>query len=196
MWGTGQKSMTRVARAGRDTSGADELARSVVLRIAKDEIPQFSSVARSFHAASGRQVRRAARRNEPLGIGTDGVTTMLSLAVMYVVSKLADSVLQRCADAAATTLTGRVRGWLGRLFRRGRPSPAEEAAWVPSPEELATVRAIAGRRARRLGLTEEQSDLIADGIVAELVTRAATSQAPEAADRTAGGADERGVGQN
>lgn len=183
--------MTSVARAGRDTSGVDKLARGVVQRIAPDEIPQFLSVARTFHAASGRQVRRAARRNEPLGIGADGVTTMLSLAVLYIVSKLADSVLQRCADVTATSLTGRIGGWLGRVVRRGRPSPEGEAEWVPGPEQLATIRAVAGRKARRLGLNAEQAELVADGIVAELATRTATASTNPARTADEGG-DERG----
>lgn len=179
--------MTSVARAMRDTSGVDELARGVVQRIAPDEIPQFLSVARSFHAASGRQVRRAARRNEPLGIGADGVTTMLSLAVLYIVSKLADSVLAE----AATSLTGRMRGWLGRVVRRGRPSLEGEAEWVPGPEQLATIRVVAGRKARRLGLTAEQAELVADGIVAELATRTASAGTNLARTADEGG-DERG----
>ncbi|GHE11045.1 hypothetical protein [Streptomyces alanosinicus] len=187
--------MTLVTRAGRDTSGVDELARGVVQRIAPDEMPQFVAVARSFHAASRSQVRRAARRNEPLGIGADGVTTMLTLAVLYVTSKLADSVLQRFADQTATTLIGRMRGWTRRVVRGGRPSGegATAAEWIPGSEQLATIRAVADRKARRLGLTAEQAELVADGIVAELATRRGTAITADADGGTAAVRDdERG----
>ncbi|WP_204116677.1 hypothetical protein [Streptomyces sp. CS014] len=131
------------------------------------------------------------RRNEPLGIGADGVTTMLTLAVLYVVSKLADSILQRYADEAATSLTGRMRGWLGRVVRRGRSSPEGEAEWTLDPEQLATIRAVADGKARKLGLTAEQAELVADGIVAELATRTAIAGTAPARPVDEGG-DERG----
>ncbi|WP_371626033.1 hypothetical protein OG245_27135 [Streptomyces sp. NBC_01116] len=166
----------------------DELARGVVQRIAPHEISRFPSVARTFHAASGRQVRRAARRNEPLGIGADGVTTMLSLAVLYIVAKLADSVLEE----AATSLAGRMRAWAGRVFRRGSPSLEGEAEWMPGPEQLATIRVVAGSEARRLGLTAEQAELVAAGIVAELATRTAATGTNPARAADDDGGDERG----
>ncbi|WP_179167215.1 hypothetical protein [Streptomyces sp. 13-12-16] len=120
---------------------------------------------------------------------------MLSLAVLYVISKLADSVLQQCADQTATSLIGRIRGWIGRVVRRGRPSGEEgaEAEWVPEPEQLAMICAVAGRKARRLGLTAEQAELVADGIVAELATRtAAASTADTDGSTAAEGGDDRG----
>jgi hypothetical protein len=120
---------------------------------------------------------------------------MLTLAVLYVTSKLADSVLQQFADKTATTLIGRIHRWIRRVVPGGRPSGegGTAAEWVPGPEQLATIRAVAGRKARRLGLTAEQAESVADGIVAELATRRGTASTADADGGTAAvRGDERG----
>lgn len=144
---------------------ADELARAVTAQIAPDELPQFDLVAQAFHCASRRQRWRAAHRNEPLGIGADGVVALLSVPTLYVASKVADTLAQEAANDAATWLTK----LLNKVFRRRASSPE---AWRPGPAELAVIRRVAVKRARRLGLTDEQVDIIADGIVADLALRA------------------------
>jgi hypothetical protein len=148
-----------------DSIFADELARAVIARIAPDELPQFTLVAQTFHRASRRQRWRAARRNEPLGIGADGVVALLSVPTLYVSVKLADKLAQEAANEAATWLTKLVN----RVFRRRVSSPR---TWRPEHAELVAIREVAAKRARQLGLTDEQVDIIADGIVAELAIRA------------------------
>jgi hypothetical protein len=147
-----------------DSIFADELARAVIARIAPDELPQFALVAQAFHHATRRQRWRAARRNEPLGIGADGVVALLSVPTLYVASRLADALAKSVATDTATWLTKLVK----RIFRR-RASPPR--IWRPEPGELVVIREVAAKRARKLGLTDEQVDIIADGIVAELMLR-------------------------
>lgn len=148
-----------------DTIFADELAHAVIARIAPAELPQFELVAQAFHRASRRQRRRAARRNEPLGIGADGMVALLSVPTLYVASRLADALAKNVANGTATWLTKMIN----KVFRR-RASPPK--TWRPEPGELIVIREVAAKRARRLGLTDEQVDIIADGIVAELMLRA------------------------
>ncbi len=147
------------------TEYAHQVARQVIARLAPDELPQFASTVRVFDAASWRQRRRAARRNEALGIGVDGVLSMLTIPVLYLLHKIMELLADHYAEVAARTVTARVAFWVRRILRRPNPLPAR---WNPTREQLATIRTVALRKARVLGLTAAQAELVTDAIVAEL----------------------------
>lgn len=147
------------------TEYVNRVARNVIVMIAPDELPQFDSTARAFNAASWRQRRRAARRNEALGIGVDGLLGMLTIAVLYVLSRILEKIADHYSEKAADTVRLRIRRWLRRILRRPRQMPAP---WNPTREQLAVIRTTAVREARAFGLTAAQADMVTDRIIAEL----------------------------
>lgn len=143
----------------------DDLARRVVARVAPDELPQFESTVRAFNAASWRQRRRAARRNEALGVGVDGVVAMLTIAILYILGKIVDKLADRSAEQAAKTITSRLGGLVRRILRRPKPVAAR---WNPTREQFVEIRRLVLRTGRSLGLAEAQIKLLTNEIIAEL----------------------------
>ncbi|MFI2661854.1 hypothetical protein [Micromonospora carbonacea] len=147
------------------TEYAHQVARRVIVRLAPDELPQFASTVRAFDAASWRQRRRASRRNEALGIGVDGVLSMLTISVLYLLHKIMELLADHYAEVTARTVTDRVALWVRRILRCPSPVPAR---WRPTGEQLATIRTVALREARVLGLTAAQAELVTNAIITEL----------------------------
>lgn len=99
------------------------VARDVIRNLAPEEIQQFDSIAEEFGGVSWRQRRRAALKNEPLGIGVGGTIAILSVPVLYLLTKIMEKMADHYSQQAADTATSRIDRWFRRLFRRPEPVP-------------------------------------------------------------------------
>ncbi|WP_214402735.1 hypothetical protein [Pseudonocardia lacus] len=153
------------SRAEQALSG--ELARHVVDRLAPDEMAVFDPVAQEYFA-DPQAVLSPARRAEAVGFGLDlALLTPYALAVAgSVVTWLVTTVSTAAREESEALVTSWVRG----LFRRTR---APEPAAVPplTGEQAETVRRIAVRQARAVGLPDQQAALVADAIVGAIRVR-------------------------
>lgn len=143
------------------------LARGVVGHAAPDELPQFEVTAGAFFAASRRRVRRAARRDEPLGFGLDSLNVLISTAALSVTVEVLNHLAEHYVDKAVSKAGHKVRAMLGKRWDRKSNVPAEPLP-VLNQEQLSEVHALAYRKATALQVPAEQAMLIADGIVAGL----------------------------
>jgi hypothetical protein len=147
-----------------------ELARSGVSRAAPDELPQFDVTAQAFLAAPAR-ARRGSRRDDPLGLGLDSVDVLLSTAALTVTLEVLKHLAEHYSDKLVSKLGQRI---CATLRRRGTRRSGEPALPLPQldPQQLSELHALAHRKALALQIPDDKAALVADGIIAELATRA------------------------
>ncbi|MBO3681644.1 hypothetical protein AB0M05_38715 [Streptomyces violaceusniger] len=136
-----------------------DLGRRVVARLAPDELPLFDQT----WQAVGERPRRRVSRQEPLGFGLPGADEVLVTAVASGVVTAVVSDLGKDLGSWSARLLGRLR-----LRRRVRavPSPLP----VLPPRRLRQIRAIAFRKARKLGMPVADANALADALISELTT--------------------------
>ena len=138
---------------------AIELGRRLVSKIAPGEMPLFDQ---TWQALGRHPGRRSRRREEPLGIG-------LPEAGQVIVTAVASGV----ALEVVKDLTKDFGSWSVRMLARFRRRPAKV---LPDPlpplpgTRLREIRAIAYRRARKLGMREANAIALADAVISELST--------------------------
>jgi len=148
------------APPGRSTT-IDDVARSVVARVAPDETAAYQSV-RDEYFARGRAERAA---DNPLGFGdiVIGVVTGIVLTVLH------DLTVESLTAAARPSWQ---RAWrrvaqVLRIQQRPKVEPGT-AVRALSPQEIPAVIASVNEHALQAGLQPEQAERLVQAIVAEL----------------------------
>ncbi|GAA1962361.1 hypothetical protein [Amycolatopsis minnesotensis] len=145
-----------VAAGGLDA----RLGRRIVSELAPDEMPLFDQ---TWQVLGRHPRRRGRRREEPLGFGLPAagevvITAIASGVVLAVLKDLSKDF---------GSWSGRV---LARLFRRKAKALPDPPPRLPEPR-LREIRAIAYQKARKLGMSKEKADALADALISELAIR-------------------------
>lgn len=147
----------------QDPRTVTRLAREAVRRAAPDELPQFAVTAEAFLASPDR-VRRAAGRDEPLGLGLESVAVLTTTAALSVTVEVLKHLAQHYSDRLMTRIGRRLSALLGRR------SSSRKAVALPTldKQQLSRLHALAVSKAMARQVPAEQATLIADGIIAGL----------------------------
>ncbi|MFF2852963.1 hypothetical protein ACFVT5_42775 [Streptomyces sp. NPDC058001] len=153
-----------------------DFARRVVARIAPDELPAFSLLARS-------RTRATKLRDTPLGSGLDEITGAVTPVVMLVsggaLTALAAGTTEEIKNRSMH-LTERLLDRLPCSLRRRELENVEVPVEALSTEQLTAVRASVRAKAQGLGMREDQAEVLADAVVGELaLLRPGEGQEPE-----------------
>ncbi|MFJ9868967.1 hypothetical protein [Streptomyces sp. NPDC101165] len=156
-----------------------EVARDVIEEIARDEVPMFSAISRTYFADPRRAVSRKGSRRSPLGFGSEAVDLILTPVVLAATAKavecLADMFLKHTTGEGTTAA-------LRRMFRVGRRSPGEPAPNAAAAgtsseaeavavavelrqEDIERLRHVVESTLHDCGAAPETSRLIADAII-------------------------------
>ncbi|MCP3013878.1 hypothetical protein NGM33_11115 [Nocardiopsis dassonvillei] len=148
------------APTGRSVT-IDDVARSVVARVAPDEITAYPRVRDEYFARG----RANLAEDNPLGFGeiVIGVVTGVVLTVLH-------DLTVESLTAVARPWWERAWQWAGRVLRLRRRPKVESSAVVRalSPQEVPAVIASVNDHAVQAGLPPEQAERLAQAIIAEL----------------------------
>lgn len=149
-----------MSRRPVDVDRTAALARTVVARLAPEELPAFDVLAAPY--LTGVDTSTDGGRLE-FGV-LDAVATVTP--VVTLVCATVTGALLRGAEGELEQLGGRAtHGLFGALRRRPAPPPSAEF----SREQLARVRGVASARATALGVEPALAAAIADAVVGALV---------------------------
>ncbi|TDC40870.1 hypothetical protein [Micromonospora sp. KC213] len=151
-----------MSRRPADLERTAALARTVVARIAPEELPAFDVLAAPYLTGADASIDGGR-----LGFGVlEAVATVTP--VVTLVSASVTAALLRGAEGELEQLGGRAtRGLFAALRRRREPAPPEPVGF--SREQLARVREVALARAEALGVAPPQAATIADAVVGALL---------------------------
>jgi hypothetical protein len=147
---------------------AEQVARSVVRRVAPEEEEIFDLVAVAYRRDPHR-LARGASRDEMLGFGVDATVALLTPIVLGAATEVVRYLAMETAGAIE------VRSRLQRIFRR---RDARRAAVTGKPVTVAVidpatrtaVREIVLEKCRQAGVEPDRAELVADAVVGVLST--------------------------
>ncbi|MEV7189341.1 hypothetical protein [Kitasatospora sp. NPDC093102] len=150
----------------------DAIVTAVIARLAPAELPLAESLHGLDPATALERLSSRPTRGEPLGFGLEEIGVLLTPAVWIAV----DESVRRVVDAVAERTS---RSGLARrgLFRRRTPVPITVPALAQ--EQLASVEQCVLEATRQTGLTPEQAERIADGVVRRLALLPHAAEGPE-----------------
>ncbi|MER7459351.1 hypothetical protein [Micromonospora sp. NPDC126480] len=138
------------------------LARTVVARLAPEELPAFDLLAQPYLTGTD-----TSAEGDRLGFGVVEAVTTVTPVVTLVCAGVVGALL-RGAEGELEQLGGRAtRGLFGALRRRPAVTAPPRVEWTR--EQLAEVRSVAAGRAAALGVEPELASAIADAVVGALL---------------------------
>jgi hypothetical protein len=145
---------------------AEQVARSVVGRVAPEEEEIFDLVAAAYRRDPQR-LARGASRDEMLGFGVDATVALLTPIVLGAATEVVRYLAMETAGAIE------VRSRLQRIFRRRdarRDAVAEKPIAVAAinPATRTAVREIVLEKCRQAGVEPDRAELVADAVVGVL----------------------------
>jgi hypothetical protein len=163
--------MNVAVAAEGDRELVTELAQLALEQVAPEELLLFDELAAEYFEDPERAV--AGRREEAVGFGLDLalMTPYLLATVTAVVQFLVKTVAETVGEDARPVVVRLVR----RLYRKPEPAgpaPSEPGPGAPAPAvdvvERRRIHEVAVTNALKLGLSQEQADLLAASIVGSL----------------------------
>lgn len=150
-----------------DTRAVDLLARQVVAEVAPAELPVFSATAKRYHEDPEAALTAKAKADETLGFGAESVVILLAPFALELAKRVLSKLSEKVGDEVGDSLASRVLGWFGRDDSKDDKDVAALTA-----DQLALVAQTARSEAAELSLPPDQSERLADAVVAALATRA------------------------
>jgi hypothetical protein len=170
--------------AGSERATVEALARQVVAEVSPAELPLFRATADRYFADPDGTLAVRGRTDEPLGFGAETVVALVGPFALDLVRRVVGRLVDRLGDAVADALAERVlrKSGSGGVAPTGASAatPAETSGSSGSaasgldpldPAQLALVRQVADEEARRLELSPDQAQRLADALVASIATR-------------------------
>jgi hypothetical protein len=170
--------------AESERATVEALARRVVAEVSPAELPLFRATADRYFADPEGTLAVRGRTDEPLGFGAETVVALVGPFALDLVRRVVGRLVDRLGDAVADALAERVlrKSGPGGVAPTGAPAatPAETSGSSGSaasgldpldPAQLALVRQVADEEARRLELSPDRAQRLADALVASIATR-------------------------
>jgi hypothetical protein len=172
--------------AGSERATVEALARQVVAEVSPAELPLFRATADRYFADPDGTLAVRGRTDEPLGFGAETVVALVGPFALDLVRRVLGRLVDRLGEAVADALAERVlrKSGSGEASTGGSAAaPAATSASSASagdpqsdrdpldPAQLALVRQVAQEEARRLELSPDRAQRLADALVASIATR-------------------------
>jgi hypothetical protein len=151
-----------------------ELGRAVVREVAPQELPLYRANSAAYVKNPTAALRGATSGDQMLGFGAGIEVTLLTPVVLAVLSEVVKFLATEVLQASKRQGSGIIDEQVKRLFKQFRSAdPATGGPTTPPPlstAQLARVRTVAFDTARRLQLSADQAQLLADSTVGGLAS--------------------------
>lgn len=149
-------------------AAVEALARTVVSQVSPAELPLFSATAARYRNDPAGTVNAKRTGDAALGFGAEAAVVLVTPFVLDLVARMLRRIGDKLGDNAADGIASRISRW----FSRKPDGAAKESEPEPlTPEQLALIAETTRAEAAELALAPEESERLADAIVATLATR-------------------------
>jgi len=147
----------------------EALARQAVSDVSPAELPLFSASAARYRKDPGEALRSGGSGDRALGFGVEASLVLVTPFALELVKRMFTRLAEKLGDSAADSLAGRITRWFSG--REDEPEESHEPAAL-SADQLRLVSDVTRVEAASLQMPAEQSERLADAVIAALATRA------------------------
>ena len=145
----------------------EALARRTVADVSPAELPLFTATAARYRADPAAVLTPRRTGTDTLGFGVETAVVLVTPFALDLVKRMFDRLGEKLGSAAADSLAGRITSWLS-----GKPKRPEDPGPEPlTADQLALVAETTRAEAAALTLPPDESERLADAVVAALATR-------------------------
>ncbi|MDH3959575.1 MAG: hypothetical protein OEU98_08910 [Actinomycetota bacterium] len=145
------------------------LAREVVSDVSPAELPLFAATVTRYRSDPAETLRSGGASDRALGFGVETAVVLVTPFALELVKRMFARLADRLGDSAADSLAGRIRGWFSD--REDQPEESDEPAAL-SADQLRMVAEVTRTEAASLQMPAEESERLADAVIATLATHA------------------------
>jgi hypothetical protein len=156
-----------MATSVRDEA-VETLARQAVAAVSPAELPLFSASVTRYRADPQAALRGGQAGDRALGFGVEAAVVLVTPFALDLVKRMLTRLAEKLGDSAADSVAGRIVRW----FSGDGDEGGQDRVELLTPEQLAAVAEATRTEAASLALPADQSERLADAVVAALATRA------------------------
>lgn len=149
-------------------AAVEALARQVVSQVSPAELPLFSATAARYRTDPAGTVNPKRSGDAALGFGAEAAVVLVTPFVLDLLTRTLRRIGEKLGESAADGIAGRITRWFARKPEEASREPEPEPL---TPEQLALIAETTRAEAAGLALAPEDSERLADAIVATLATR-------------------------
>jgi len=143
-----------------------DLARDLVAQAAPHELPLFAATSAAYLAHPGDAA--GGDGDQALGFGVEAAAAFLTPAALVVARQVIDALRAALGRSAERIADDTADGLLDRILHRGGDRDAAAAPAALSRDQLVAVRDAAIAKAKALGLSAKQADMLGDALAGKL----------------------------
>jgi hypothetical protein len=145
----------------------EALARRAVTDVSPAELPLFSASAARYRADPDAALRAGGAGDRALGFGVETAVVLVTPFALDLVKRMFTRLAEKLGDSAADSLAGRIARWFGA--KPDEPAEPEGPAAL-SADQLRLVADVTRSEAASLAMPADQSERLADAVIAALAT--------------------------
>jgi hypothetical protein len=145
-----------------------EVARDIVADIAPHELPIFPAVSSAYLADPAGALRRRRSAESALGFGTEALSALATIPVLYILSELLKGLAEAATKAVADSLAKEATAVVKAAFKRFREPGQRPVAPALAEAQLAAIRGKIVSAGRDLQLPADQVEILVKAITAQL----------------------------
>jgi hypothetical protein len=145
-----------------------EVARDLVSQIAPQELPLFSAASAAYYENPEAALKNIRSRDDFLGFGVDSLGALLTPVVLVVLSEVIGFLIDVAKKATEDGLAKEIPELVRAMFKRFRTSERDQPP-VLTGEQVGLVPRKVLLAAKRLRLTSDQAQSLANAVTAQLV---------------------------
>lgn len=147
-----------------------DLGRDLISQIAPQEIPIFRANSEAYFKDPQKTLSARVGKDEALGFGIGEAAAFLTPIALAVITEVVKFLAEEVKKSLATETSSVINEMVKKLFKRFHPAEKKEASQALTKQQIEQIRQLSFAKARQLNLTEGQANLLADTLVASLVT--------------------------
>lgn len=149
-----------------------DVACDIVAQIAPQELPLFRATSTAYFKDSNKLLKHQTGKDEMLGFGIEETVSLQTPTILFVMAAVVTFVTEALKESLVECSADLNSHRTQKMFKKFRSFPQNDAS-NPSPltfQQITQVRKLAYERSLQLKLSDTQANILADAVVATLVS--------------------------
>jgi hypothetical protein len=164
----GHSNGARIMKNSADATLVTDIARDILTEVAPQEMPIFPAASRAYFADPAAALKKSRSRDYVLSFGIDGLSVLLTPAVLYILSEVLPFLTRIAKKAAEDGLAKEIPDIVKAMFRKFQSSEPRIPP-VLTRKQIGLIHGNVLLAAKKLRLPVDKAQSLANAVTAQLV---------------------------